>query len=341
MSRENSQRTSALRALAAVLGIGLLAYLVYRIGPTALLKQTLAVGWGMLLILFLGGVSHLVKACAWRLTIPKHVRSVSVPRAFALRLISEAVGQFGMAGQVVGEGMRVSLMSSSVPVAIGISSATIDRGLYTLSAAVVGVGGLVGAVMLLPLSIAWKVYALVFAAALLLFILLTTLAVVRQWPVLSVIVRGLQRMPALGSRLKGKEQTIFSAEQTLLSFHREAPTEFWVTVALNLSSQILAISEVYLLLFFMGSQIGFVSAFVFEAFTKLVNIVGGVVPGNIGTYEGGSMLIGKLFKVSSAAGFALGVCRRVRGLFWAAIGMICLTFLSRSAKARDIAYMSV
>jgi Lysylphosphatidylglycerol synthase TM region len=341
VSSESSQRTSALRVLAAILGIGLLAYLVCRIGPAALLKQTLAVGWGMLLILFLGGVSHLVKACAWRLTIPNHVRSVSVPRAFALRLISEAVGQFGLAGQVVGEGMRVSLIGSSVPVAIGISSATIDRGLYTLSAAVVGIGGLVGAVMLFPLSSTWKIYSLVFAATLLVFVLLTVLAVVRQWPVLSAVVRGLQRIPALGTRLNGKEQTILSAEQTLLSFHREAPIEFWTTIVLNLFSQILAITEVYLLLLFMGSRIGFVSAFVFEAFTKLVNVVGALVPGNIGTYEGGSMLIGRFFKVTSTAGLAVAVCRRARGLFWAVIGMICLTFLSRSDKARDIAYMSV
>jgi hypothetical protein len=63
---------------------------------------------------------------------------------------------------------------------------------------------------------------------------------------------------------------------------------------------------------------------VFEGFTKLVNTAGGLIPGNVGTYEGGSMLIAKLFHVSAAAGLSLGFCRRARALFWAGIGALCL-----------------
>jgi len=289
----------------------------------------------MSVILFLGGISHLIKSWAWQLTFPKEFRRVSLPRAFGLRLISEAIGQFGAAGMVLGEGMRVSLLGSSVPPAVGISSASIDRGLYIFSAAIVGIAGLIGAVLLFPLSTMWRIYALLFAAAMLVFLVVMVVAVRRQWPVLSVVVNGLRRIPALRNRLNGTEQTLYSAEQKLLNFHRQAPTDFWMSFGLNLASQILAVSEVYLLLAFMSSRIGFVSAFVFEGFNKLVSVVGGIVPGNVGTYEGGSMLIGRLFGVSSAAGLAVGVCRRVRGLFWAGVGTLCLIAMSRSVKKEN------
>jgi len=330
VSRLRSQNSSTFRFLGGVVGVTLLAYLVFRVGPGMLLKHALKVGWGMLLILFLGGVSHLIKTWAWRLTLRSEFRkAIPLWRGFRLRLISEAVGQFGLAGQVLGEGMRVSLLGSSVPVAIGISSATIDRGLYTISAAIVGIAGLIGAALVLPLSHVWKVLAFGFAAGTLAFVLILVIAVRRQWPALSMIARTIHRLPGLRNRLQGAEQTMQSAEQELFRFHGDTPQAFWASFSLNLVSQVLAVAEVFLILMFMGSKIEFLSAFVFEAFTKLVNTAGGLIPGNVGTYEGGSMLIAKLFHVSAAAGLSLGFCRRARALFWAGIGALCLIAMSK------------
>jgi len=336
LSNPRLSRSSVLRLLSALLGVGLLGYLVFRVGPGSLLRHTAAVGWGMGVILLLGGASHLVKSSAWRLTFPLEIRrSIPTSRAFALRLISEALGQLGVPGQVVGEGMRVSLLGRSVPLANRIASATIDRGLYTLSSVVVGVFGLLGAAMLFPLSPAWKLYSVVFAAGMLSFLALAVVAVQRRWLLLSAVFRGLNRIPKLNKWLEGKEVTVSSAEHTLLNFHRERPRDFWLSFGFNLVGQLLAISEIYLLLWFMNSRIGFVSALIFEGFTKLVNTVGGIVPGNVGTYEGGNMLIAKLFRVSPGVGFAVGICRHARALFWAAVGGICMFAISRTRKDKS------
>src|SRR5258706_7886169 len=84
----------------------------------------------------------------------------------------------------------------------------------------------------------------------------------------------------------------------------------------------------------MGVKMGFFSALVIEALTKLVNVLGNFNPGNIGTYEGGTMLIGKMFGLSSPTGLALGLSRRLRSFFWAAVGLICFVLLTRSRKHR-------
>lgn len=342
MPSARSQNASAFRVFAGVLGVGLLAYLVFRVGPGMLLKQTLKVGWGMVLIFLLGGCAHLIKTWAWQLTFRSEFRAaIPLRRAFRLRLISEAIGQFGVAGQVVGEGMRVSMLGPSVPVAVGISSATIDRGLYTISAAIVGIAGLIGAALWFPLSHMWKVLTFGFAGGMFAFVLMLIVAVRRQWPMLSAVARGLHALPGLRNRLQSAEQTMQSAEQELFGFYRQSPWAFWASFSLNVISQLLAVLEVYLILLFMGSRIGFLSAFVFEGFTKLVNTVGGLIPGNIGTYEGGSMLIAKLFHISAAAGLSLGICRRARALFWAGIGALCLIAMSHKNQPNSDVGLSV
>ena len=123
-----------------------------------------------------GGVAHVVKTWAWRLTLLDEKHRVSFGRMLGLRLASEAVGQLGGLGQLFGEGLRVSLLGPAMPLASGITSVTLDRALFILSAAVVSIVGLLAVLMVLPLPHALALYAGMFACILLGVILLTALA---------------------------------------------------------------------------------------------------------------------------------------------------------------------
>ena len=69
-----------LRLFAGMLGVLLLTYLVWRAGPAKLLESIATIGWGLGLVIALGGVSHLVKTWAWRLTLLDEKRQVSFVR---------------------------------------------------------------------------------------------------------------------------------------------------------------------------------------------------------------------------------------------------------------------
>src|SRR3974390_2776811 len=98
-----SRRNGTLLRLVPILGIGLLAYLISKIDIHALAANGKAIGWGLFLVIALAGFSHVVKTWAWLLTMRSERRNVSFLRAFALRLASEAIGQFGFLGLGGGE----------------------------------------------------------------------------------------------------------------------------------------------------------------------------------------------------------------------------------------------
>jgi hypothetical protein len=116
----------SVRFFAALVGLALLGYLVFRTGPAAVWKQLQAVGWGVALIIVLGGFSHFVKTCAWRQAFTCDIGGLSWSRSFVGQLISDAVGQFGVAGKVLGEGMRITLLGRSVPLSSALSAGAID-----------------------------------------------------------------------------------------------------------------------------------------------------------------------------------------------------------------------
>jgi hypothetical protein len=154
------------RFLTPFLGFALLGYLVLRTGPQIVWDQVHAVGFGLALIIVLGGASHSIKTWAWRRTFTCDISGLSWSRSFGAYLVSETLGQFGLAGKVIGEGMRVSLVGSAVPIANCISPGAIDGGLHMLTSAIVTVTGIIATLLLASLSGKLRFYALLFASAL-------------------------------------------------------------------------------------------------------------------------------------------------------------------------------
>ena len=113
--RPQSLIQGSLRFVAALLGFGLLGSLVFRSGPGAVWKQLQAVGWGFALVIPLGGLSQLAKTFAWRQAFACDISGLSWSRSFVAQLISDGLGQLGVAGKVVGEGTRISLLRRAVP----------------------------------------------------------------------------------------------------------------------------------------------------------------------------------------------------------------------------------
>lgn len=325
-----------LHCAAAAFGIALLACLVRRTGLHIVVQQAKAVGWGMVLIIALGGISHLIKTWSWRLTFLCDLHHLSFARTFALRLVSEGTGKLGIAGQVAGESTRVFFLGSSVPVANSVSSVTLDRGLYVLTSAMVSVAGIVSALLLISLSKSWRLCLVLLASGLLLLLMATFVAVRRRWPVLSQCAGMIARLPWCRAWVMSQQPVILSAENNLYQFCHEAPQVFWGSLGLNLACHCLAILEVYLLLHFMRVPLSLVQALILEALTKLINVVGIFNPGNLGTYEGGNVILAKLIGAGSPTGLTLSLCRRTRSLFWSTIAGLCLITLLMSSKSPNL-----
>jgi len=147
--------------------------------------------------------------------------------------------------------------------------------------------------------------------------------------VLSGTAKILGRVRYFRPWIERERSLIHSVERNLLDFYHRTPASFWAGFVLNLACHGAAVFEVYLILWLMAAKVTFFGALAIEALTKLVNIVGTFNPGNIGTYEGGNILIVKMFGLSGAAGLTLAFTRRLRAIFWAMVGGLCLVMLAK------------
>lgn len=332
MARPALRAEVVFRVLLAMLGTASLAYMIRWAGPARLLQSAKAIGWGMVFVIALAGVSHVLKTFAWRSALLEEAKKVPFSRSLALRLVSEAFGQFGFAGLVFGESTRVALLGPETSIEGGISSVALDRGLFLATGAVVTIVGLFAATTGLAISGMMRVYTFACVLVLLSLLAFFVLAFQNKWPLISVPIRAAAHLPWLRKRLLGRMAEIESAERLLLEFHAHAPGEFWASALLNLLCHFLAVAEVYLILHFLWPRVSFLGALILESVTKVINLIGAINPGNLGIYEGGNMAIGRLLGLSGAEGLTLALCRRFRAVFWAIVGCLCLTWLSKSGQ---------
>ena len=330
MPKRTAVTRMVLRAIAPIFGAALLVYLMERIGPSNLFRSIANLGWGLALIIAVGGVAQLVRAAAWRMTLADFKSAVSFPRLIQLRLASEAVGQFGVLGLIFGEGLRAAALNRTIPADSRISSVTLDRAMFIVSSATVSMGGIVAAMLAVPFTRELRWYALLFALTLFGLLVLVVLALSNRWLFVSRAASLFGRIRFLRNRIEGVLPVIHVVEKNVYDFHHRAPKAFWASLTLNFASQGMAVFEVYLVLWLMGVKIGFLGSLVFEALTKLVNALGAVNPGNVGTYEGGNLLIAKMLGLSGTVGLSVAMARRLRSVFWASAGGVCLLFMSKS-----------
>jgi phosphatidylglycerophosphate synthase len=327
-------RKTGSKAIFLVAGMALLAWLIHRAGPRHILENITRLGWGSGLVIALGGIALVIRTWAWRVILIGSHPEISFRRMLALRFGSEAVGQLGFVGMIFGDGLRASLLSEEMSFA-GIASIALDRALFIFSAAVATVLGLVVALVLWPLAHRVAVLADVFALVIALAIIAAAVAVHRRLRFISGAARATARIPRLGAWLEKKYSAIESVEERLLFAFHDRPGASVAALALNFVCHAAAVLEVWLVLHLLGVRIGLPASFAAEAVTKIVNGVGGFNPGNIGTYEGGNMLIGRFLGFGGATGIALAFARRIRAIFWAAVGAVCLVFLSRPNQHLD------
>jgi len=202
--------------------------------------------------------------------------------------------------------------------------------MFIASGAIVSLVGTVAALLVISLPHALRLYAVLFAVTLFGLLFVVALAMLNRWPFVSRSARVFCRLTFLRHRLETKLPLVYSVEKKLFDFHRYTPGLFWASLALNLACHGMAVLEVYLVLWLMGVKIGFFGALAFEALTKLVNAVGVFNPANVGSYEGGNMIIAKMLGLTGAVGLSVAVARRLRAIFWAAVGGLCLFLLSKS-----------
>ena len=288
-----------------------------RAGVAEIVDAVRRVGWGLVLILLLAGLRFLVRAQCWRWCLSPVVGSgfshpaFPLGRALAAFLAGDAVGNVTPLGLLASEPAKVLLTRHHLATREAAASVVIENLVYAASVlAMVGIGLVVLAVNV-PMPSAWRAVVVLALGVMIAGSAMVLRAMRGTWDV------------SRGERPRWRER-LATVRDEAARFSGSHPERLWRVFALDLLFHALAVLEVFVTLqWLLGDRSAtLVQAIVFEALNRVITAAFKFVPFRVGIDEASAGALAPVLSVNPAAGVALAVVRKVRNLFWAAIGLM-------------------
>jgi putative ABC transport system permease protein len=334
LSKETETSTSTsrrsfiwLQTLAFLLGLGLLIFVINRVGIQPLFDALVRIGFGFFIVLGLSGLRHFLRTISMRAAVPAEHRRITFRQAFAARLGGEAISFLTFTGPLLGEATKVALLRKRVPLTYGVPALVVDNLLYNLSVVFFVLSG--ACVMLAWYQLPPPVYTvlLIIAAVAALGILVAVIAAKRRVMMLTWVIDRLGELRLSPKVILKRRHHIYHLESKVYDFYKHHPAAFFVMIACNLLAHAASVAEVYLTLKMLGFYPQVAQAYIIESLTKVINFAFAFVPGTIGVYEGGTeVILQKGLGFTPAAGLALALVRKAAIVCWTSIGLLVLTW---------------
>ncbi len=317
-----------LRALLMLLGLGLAAYLVYRLGPGRILSLLLRIGWHLAPLAGIHALYQAVRAAALsRCLLGIQVSYLDV---LWIRISGEAVRVLTSTGPLLAEPAKAWLLKRRGLALHQAFASTLSEILfYNLSAVAIAAGGL--AVLALQFPLEPSLRASVWGGVLLLggILLVAVVAFARRSYLFHSILKRLSRRPWFSGRVTPHLERVRQMEEVLFRVVYDRPARFLMVVALEAAAHLLLILEVYWVLAVLGDPPPLLHPLLIETASKFISLLFLFVPLQLGVAEGAYAFVLVLLGLPAAVGVTLSLVRRLRSLLVTGVGLLCWWALSR------------
>ncbi|WP_250523541.1 MULTISPECIES: lysylphosphatidylglycerol synthase domain-containing protein [unclassified Caballeronia] len=320
-----------LGSLAAMLGLMIAGWLIWRDDPVAILHLLESAGAGLVLAALVHVLPMVPNAWDWRLLI-RDAERPSFATMLKLVWIRESINGLLPVARIGGEIVSFRLLRrGGVRPSTTVASLVVDMQLTLISQvvfALIALGYVLGQTSSdsarLAGRLAWGLAALM--PVLLLFSLLQH-------------ARPFERAARTVNRItSGKVYSLVGKsahiDQSIKLIWRQTGLVLrYLFIWQTLQCLGLAL-EIWVALRVLGTNASFLTAFVLEALIQLLSSVAFVIPGSIGVQEGGFVLIGGVLGIDASTCLALAGARRVRDLLFFVPGLIYWQAAERSFGLR-------
>jgi phosphatidylglycerophosphate synthase len=317
-TRESRRRHNLIRWGALGVGVVLFFATLYYVNFRLAFGAIKQLGLALPLALVFSGLWHVARtwAWAWCFTQP---RQVSFLRLLRIRLSAEAFSYLTLRG-IAGEPLKVVLLADRVDTRQATAAVALERLAYLVGTTIIVGIGSVAALVGLPLTRIWFRVFRAFAMTAAVLTAMTVIVITGRGDYVRTLFRQLDEW--FGSSIEDSRvgRFVVAVERQMLDLVRGNPTRLVVLLTATLASYLFMALEAWIILRGSGVPVGPIAAITVETFSRVASFASAFIPANLGALEASSLAAVAAIGAASG-GAALALARRLRGLFWAGIGL--------------------
>lgn len=319
--------------LSIILGLLLLAFLVWQIGPGQLWRELTLLGWGLVPFILLEGVSDLFRTHGWRYCLSGPHRSLPFWYLFQIRMAGISINYLtptaGLGGDVT-KGALLSLNHRGPEAATGVIIGKLSEALAQLLFVVAGSLAVLQAVKL-PLG----VWVAMLAGTVLLGGGMIGFLAVQKYGKLGAVVRWLVARRVGGRTLEKAARHITEVDDQLKLFYGERPMDLPLSMFWHIVGMACGIVQAWYFLFLLTDHPSLLMAGAIWFLGSWFDLLSFVLP-NVGFLEATRVLAFRSLGFPSALGLTFGIALRLEQIFWAGVGLLIYATLLVKKDEREI-----
>ncbi len=304
--------------VAIAVGVALFAVTLWTIDREATLAEARQLGALLPIVLLPSAGWHLLRAFGWYLCFPVDGRP-TFWRIFRVRLAADAVSYFTVRG-LASEPLRVVLLIDRVPAAVSTAATLLERLAMGVMGVVLVASCAIVAMTSDVLPEDWQRLFRLIAAGAVVVIIGTVAFLTRGDRYLGPFLERTYRRTGWGWTEGRVAHFIRDVESIFLALTRDDSGRVRQLVGLSLACFALMVLEVWAVFWAIGLDVSLWRSAIVETFTRVTSIPGGLIPGSLGALEASNVAVARALGLGGAG--ALALARRVRGLAWAALGLL-------------------
>jgi putative membrane protein len=300
-------------------GLVLFVVLLHRLGVGAVWENLLLIGWGFAPIVGQEMAAITANTLGWRWAFPPPRLQVPFWPLAVARLAGDAINNLTPTATMGGELIRARMLGQADSSAVwaSVAIAKISQAFGQIVFILVGMALVIRDTPLPPVFHR----ALLIGLGLIASGLVVAIALQRR----GMFVVGVELLRRIGLPVPAHVgHRLRELDAEVARFYGN-PTPFLVSSAYFLVGWMFGVVEVYLILHFLGVGASWHRALTIEVLSTSIDAVLFFVPAKVGTQEGGKVLIFTMLQLDPTKGFALGIARRIRELFWSFVGLLLLS----------------
>lgn len=313
-----------------LLGVALLAFLIYQSGPSRIASDLALIGIGLALVVVLEFMVDGFNTLGWWFTFPPELRGGSFGKLFFVRLAGTALNATLPAASIGGEPAKVYLLHGDFPVATLVATVMTSSLVFSLSKAIFIAWGM---------FLTWRHIALSHEFSLAVLVgFITTLACVLAFLLLQL--RGftgaatqiLRRLPIRKRWIVRLTRLGPAVDAEMAALYRSRPRDLALAVCSHQVAFLCGVLQVLFLLRRLGLPHSFSIGLAIESLVMLLGFVTFIVPGVLGVQEGAKLLIFAALGLPAAAGLTVGIAFRLTSIVDNAAGLLAFAALKGRKK---------
>ncbi len=318
--------------LSILMGVLLLAFLIWEIGPSRLLEDLSLLGWGLVPLVLIEGVADLFRTFGWRYCLSGPHRSLSFFRLFRIRMAGISINYLtptaGLGGDVT-KGALLSLNHRGPEAATGVIIGKLSEALAQLLFVVAG-----SAAILRGIELSLGVWVGMLVGTVLLGGGMVGFLAVQKYGKLGAVVRWLVARRIGGRILEKASHHITEVDDQLKLFYRERPLNLPLSMFWHIVGMACGIVQAWYFLFLLTDHPSLVMAGAIWFLGSWFDLLSFALP-NVGFLEATRVLAFKALGFQSALGLAYGITLRLEQVFWAGVGLlIYATLLGKKGEGK-------